>query len=83
MCYIGTQAEGGRNAQIDDDWLFLFSFLANLAKASQGVGFLLNKEMMIAWQRADEECECGGGKLLRIRLSIMGMLLRRCSRNLV
>ncbi|CAE6970006.1 unnamed protein product [Symbiodinium sp. CCMP2456] len=41
-------------------------------KAMQGVGFLLNSDMQRAWKDADQFCEYGGGRLMRIRLCVKG-----------
>ena len=48
----------------------LFSGLENPAKASQGIRVLLNRYMVKAWKKADELCEYGGGRRMRIRLCI-------------
>lgn len=60
--------------RVNSKWLFLFSGLERKAeiRASQGVGFLLNQDMVKAWQQAGEVCEFGGARLIRIRLLIRG-----------
>lgn len=74
LCAISEHRwRGEGQIMVDDDWLFLFSGVdKEAAKAMQGVGFLLNKEMQKAWKDADQLCEYNGGRLLRIRLRIQG-----------
>ena len=76
LCAVSEHRwKGEGSCAIGEDWLCVYSGLENPKKASQGVGFLLNKDMQYAWRRADELCEYGGGRLLRIRLKINGRFL--------
>ena len=73
LCAISEHRWKGEGTyQVDPEWMFLFSGLENPVKASQGVGFLLNRKMVRAWKKADELCEYGAGRLIRIWLCIRG-----------
>ena len=74
LCAISEHRwRGEGQIMVDDEWLFLFSGIeAEEEKAMQGVGFLLNSEMQRAWKDADQFCEYGGGRLMRIRLCVKG-----------
>ena len=58
--------------RVNDHWTFLYSGLdkSSEIRASQGVGILLNQDMLSAWRRAGELCEYRSARLLRIRLFI-------------
>ena len=74
LCAISEHRWKGEGTyQVNQDWQFVFSGIPeNSEKAMYGAGVLLNREMTRAWRDADNFCEFGGGRLLRLRLKLRG-----------
>ena len=74
LCAISEHRwKGEWTYQVNQEWQFVFSGIPeNSEKAMYGTGVLLNREMTRAWRDADNFCEFGGGRLLRLRLKLRG-----------
>jgi hypothetical protein len=74
LCAISEHRWAGSGTfKVDDNWTLIFSGTQDdEAKGRNGVGFLLNNDMIAAWRKAGESCIFHSSRLLQIRLWIRG-----------